>query len=173
MFNIETATTAAESPFSNGVVERHHLIVVEAMEKTVEDLGCEKDMALAYAVAAKNSLQNRGGYSPNQLVFGMNPNFPSILSDKIPALESQCMSDVVSGNLKCLQVARKNFIQAESSERIRRALKSKVRSYSDEVYDNGEKVYYRRKNFKGWKGPAVVIGVDHQMVLVRHGGIMY
>ena len=173
MFNIETATTAAESPFSNGVVERHHLIVVEAMEKTVEDLGCEKDMALAYAVAAKNSLQNRGGYSPNQLVFGMNPNFPSILSDKIPALESQCMSDVVSGNLKCLQVARKNFIQAESSERIRRALKSKVRSYSDEVYENGEKVYYRRKNFKGWKGPAVVIGVDHQMVLVRHGGIMY
>ena len=36
-----------------------------------------------------------------------------------------------------------------------------------------ETVYYRRKNFKGWKGPAVVLGVDGQFVLVRHGGAYY
>ena len=30
--NIETCTTAAESPFSNGTVERHNLIVAEAMK---------------------------------------------------------------------------------------------------------------------------------------------
>ena len=35
------------------------------------------------------------------------------------------------------------------------------------------KVYYRRKGFKGWKGPAVVLGQDGQFVLVRHGGAFY
>merc|ERR1712215_103609 len=39
--NIETATTAAESPFSNGMVERHNLVLYEAMCKTVSDAQCE------------------------------------------------------------------------------------------------------------------------------------
>merc|ERR1712121_332828 len=33
--------------------------------------------------------------------------------------------------------------------------------------------YYLRKNFKGWKGPAVVLGQDGQFVLVRHGGAYF
>merc|ERR1711867_266826 len=35
------------------------------------------------------------------------------------------------------------------------------------------RVYYLRKNFKGWKGPAVVLGQDGQFVLVRHGGAYF
>ena len=35
--NIETCTTAAENTFSNRTVERHNLIVGEAMEKTLEN----------------------------------------------------------------------------------------------------------------------------------------
>ena len=34
-------------------------------------------------------------------------------------------------------------------------------------------VYYKRQNYKGWKGPAVVLGQDGQNVLVRHGGAFY
>ena len=172
-FNVETMTTAAESPFSNGICERHHTVLYEAMQKTIEECGCSKDMALAYATAAKNSLYNRGGFSPNQLVFGANPNFPSVLSDEVPALESECMNDVVRKNLNCLHAARKSFIQAESSERVRRALKSKVRTYCDVNFEMGDKVLYKRQNYKGWKGPAKVIGIDNQMILIRHGGIMY
>ena len=33
--NIETATMAGESPFSNGIVERHNKILAEAFSKTV------------------------------------------------------------------------------------------------------------------------------------------
>ena len=67
--NIETCTTAAESPFSNGTVEYRNLIVVEAMEKTLKDEKCEPEKALAWAVSAKKSLQNHLGHSPNKLVW--------------------------------------------------------------------------------------------------------
>ena len=66
--NVETATTAAESPFSNGIVERHNLLLYEAMCKTVSDAQCEPKIALAWAVSAKNALQNNDGFCPNQLV---------------------------------------------------------------------------------------------------------
>lgn len=74
--NIETCPTAAESPFSNGTVERHNLIIAEAMGKTLDDEKCEPEIALAWAVSAKNALQNHSGYSPNELVFGSNINTP-------------------------------------------------------------------------------------------------
>ena len=54
--NIETTTTAAESPFSNRIVERHNLILAEAMYKTV-DVHCDPKIALAWATCAKNSLE--------------------------------------------------------------------------------------------------------------------
>ena len=34
-------------------------------------------------------------------------------------------------------------------------------------------MFYRREGFKTWKGPAVVIGVDHKNVIVRHGSAIY
>ena len=61
----------------------------------------------------------------------------------------------------------------ESRERIRRTLRHYLRKYADERYCNGDKVYYIRNNFKGWKGPGVVLGQDEQYVLVRHGGAYY
>ena len=41
------------------------------------------------------------------------------------------------------------------------------------MFVNGEKVFYKRKNFKGWKGPAMVIGQEGKIVLVRHGTAYY
>ena len=66
------------------------------------------------------------GYSPNILVFGRNPNLPSVLSSSLPALEPCSVSESVQRNLTAMHSARKAFIAAESSERIRRALRMKV-----------------------------------------------
>jgi transposase InsO family protein len=171
--NVETITTAAESPFSNGTVERHNGILKQTMLKTIVDVKCDPNIALAWAICAKNALHNHFGFSPNQMVFGFNVNMPTVLSDEPPALESRISSDTVRINLNAIHQARVNFMRAEASEKIRRASKHKTRTYSDEQFTSGEKVYYRRNNFKGWKGPATVLGNDGKVVLVRHGGAFY
>ena len=56
--NIETCTTAAESPFSSGAMECHNLIVATPLEKTLEDAKCEPGIVLVWIVSAKNTLQN-------------------------------------------------------------------------------------------------------------------
>ena len=76
---IETSTTPGENPFSNGIVERGNTMLYETMMKTKEDAMCSLERALAWAVSAKNALQNTYGYSPNQLVFGSNVNLLSRL----------------------------------------------------------------------------------------------
>ena len=169
---IEPSSTAGEAPFSNGMVERNNKIIYESMMKTMEDSKCEMSTALAWSVSAKNALQNVNGYSPNQLVFGMNVNLPSILTDKPPALEAT-QSELIQKKLSALHAARQNFVKAESSERIRRALRHQVRTYSEEVYVPGDKVYFKRKDFRGWKGPARVLGIERNFALIREGGRYY
>ena len=34
-------------------------------------------------------------------------------------------------------------------------------------------VYYRRQNYKGWHGPARILGKEGQCVLIRYGGTFY
>ena len=167
--NVVTATTAAESPFSNGMVERHNKVLYETMQKTMADAKCDASVALAWACSSKNCLQNHDGFSPNQLIFGRNPNMPSVLIDKLPAL-SRPNIDVVRTHLNSMHAAREAFTKVESDDRIRRALRHNVRTYADTRYSNGDKVYYRRKDSKDWKGPAIVLGQDGQLVGIRHGG---
>jgi len=169
---IETSTTAGEAPFSNGLVERNNKIIYESMMKTMEDSKCDMSTALAWSVSAKNALQNVNGYSPNQLVFGMNVNLPSILTDKPPALGAT-QSELIQKKLSAIHTARQNFIKAESSERIKRALRHQVRTYSEEVYEPGDKVYFKRNDSKGWKGPARVLGLERNFALIRQGSRFY
>ena len=126
---------------------------------------------MAWAVSAKNTLQNHSGYSPNELVFGINIDTSSILTDQLLALEAATTSDIVRVNLNALHVVRKSFFKAESSKRI--ALRSNVRTYSDEGFVSGDNVYYRRQSCKGWNGPAKVLSKEGQCVLIRHGDIFY
>ena len=109
--NIIVRTTPAESPWSNGLNERHNGILEEMVKKTQEDTHCSFEMALAWAISAKNTLHSVHGFSPNQLVFSRNPNLPSFLNDKLPALESVSTSEVVAINLNAIHAARKQFIK--------------------------------------------------------------
>ena len=140
--------------------------------KTVEDTECSKEMALAWSVSATNALQNRNGYAPNQLVFGRNVNLPSLSSDKPPALKSST-TDIVRQHLNAMHSARENFMKVDSSNRIRKALNSQVRTYSEIIYESGEKVYFKRRKAKGWCGPAKVLGKEGNFVLIRQGSHFY
>ena len=125
---------------------------------------------LVWAISAKNSLSGHQGYSPNMLVFALNPNYPNVLTSELPALETQVSSVTVENNLKTMSSAREAFIQSECSEKIKRAVKHKVRSCNDAGFENGDKVYYKLNNNPKWKEPGYVIGQENKNVLVKHGG---
>ena len=66
----------AESPWNNGLNERNNGILGEMVKKTLEDKHCSFKIALAWDIGAKITLYSIHGFSPNQLVFGRNPNLP-------------------------------------------------------------------------------------------------
>jgi transposase InsO family protein len=169
--NIEVLNTAAYSPWQNGICERNHAVVDNCVEKILEDQpNLNLEIALLWAVNAKNSLSMVYGWSPYQLVFGANTNLPSGLTNKPPALENTTISRKFAEHLNALHSGRRAFIQAESSERIRRALRHKIRA-SGECYQHGDRVYYKRDDDNKWKGPGTVIGQDGKVVFVRHGSV--
>jgi transposase InsO family protein len=168
--NIIVHTTAAESPWSNGLNERHNAILGEMVKKTKEDAGCSMDQAIGWAVCAKNALANVNGYSPNQLVFGWNINIPTCLNSQAPALEGVSTSEIVAKNLNAIHTARKSFIENESAEKLRRAFRHQIRPDIGYNYHNGDMVLYKRMENDRWIGPGTVIGAEKKQVLVKHGG---
>ena len=166
--NITVLTTAAESPWSNGLVERHNAVLEDMLNKVLDDTKCDYDTSLAWCFHAKNSLLNVDGFSPFQISMGYNPTMPVALSDR-PTTYGECSSDIVRMNLNAQQSARKAFIEMENSDKIRRALAHNTRNFNEVKYVTGDSVYYKRKDSKEWRGPGKVIGQDGQQVLVKHG----
>ena len=170
LLNTRILTTAAESPWSNGITERHNALLAGMVEKVREDTKCSLEIAVAWSVSAKNSLKNVHGFSPNQLVFGRNPNVPTVMNGKPPAHEGTTSSELIAGHLNAMHAARKSYIESEASEKLRRALRKKGRTSTVHTYKTGEEIYYKRKNSKRWHGPGVVIGGINKQVFVKHGG---
>ena len=100
-------------------------------EKIHNESKCSMDIVIASAVSRKNSLANVHGYSPNRLIFGYNPNFPSVFTNKLPALESKTSSEIVLEHLKALHCAREAFVESEASERLNRTIRRQTRSAPD------------------------------------------
>ena len=168
-FSIRVMGTAAYAPFSNGLCERNHAVIDEMVLKIIADQpNCPLQVALSWAVNSKNCLQMVSGYSPYQLVFGRNPRLPNVMDDSLPALEGTTISETLATHLNAKHSSRKGFMQAESSEKIRRALRHQVRPVGNK-FENGVLVYYKRDD-KEWKGPGTVIGQDGKVVVIRHGG---
>ena len=136
------------------------------MEKT-EDEKCEPKIALAWTVL---KMLFKIIWGIVQMSF--NINTPSVLTDQLSALEAATTSEMVRLNLNALHAVRKSFREAESNEKIWRALRSNVRTYVNEEFVTDDS-YYRRQNCKGWHSPAKILGKDGQCVLIRHSGAFY
>lgn len=172
-FNVKILTTAAESPWSNGVCERLNAVLSGMVRKILADCpDCGVDVALSWAVAARNALSNFSGFSPNQLVFGQNPGIPGAFYDGLPGLERETTPPgIVRNNLNALHAARRAFTQAESSERLKRALCHNVRESDPGDMHYGDEVFYKRLDSPEWRGPGTIIGKDGKQFLVKHGGM--
>ena len=108
------------------------------------------ETGVAWAIAAKNSLKNVWGFSPNQLVFGKKPNFPNVESNKLPALEGVACSKIVSENISALHDARQTFIKSESDEKMKQALRHQVRTRSELKYVTGMNYITRDEQNCNW-----------------------
>ena len=173
LLNTEIITTGAESPWSNGITEIHNAIIGQMVDKVMNDVKCSIHIAVAWCVSAKNLLKNVYGFSPNQLVFGRNPNFPVSSESELPALEGKTTSKLLADHLNALHAAREAFVSCESSSKIRRALLRKTRTANVHVFLPGMKVYYKRKDSNRWRGPASVLGHVNKQVFVKHGSFLY
>ena len=58
-------------------------------------------------------------------------------------------------------------MKAESSEKIKRALRHPVQS-CEVIFINGDKVFYKRDDNRRWRGPGKVLGQLGTVVYVMH-----
>ena len=110
------------------------------------------------------------GFSSHQLAFGTNPNLPGIMTGKIPALDGTITSETFAKHNNTLHASRKAFRDTEANERIRRALRTKVRA-EEQINTNGDMVVYKREWKEKWLGPGIVVFQDGKVVFVRHGSV--
>ena len=100
------------------MVERHNAALGLTVSKTMENAHCGLNIALAWEVSAKNALKNVHGFSPDQLVFSRNPNFPNVFDNELPALEGRTTSEIVANNLNAMHAAWQQCIESECSEKL-------------------------------------------------------
>ena len=172
VYSIKSMTTAAESPWSNGVCEKTVGLIKDSMRKMEEDGDKDLETILYWTVAARNSLFNKNGFSPNQLVLGRNPNLPGSTENENPAAlkEAGEEQDYIRDNLVAMHRSRRVQIMQESNQKIRTALRNQIREHRVEEAQQGDEVYYKRDGEKAWRGPAKVVGIDGKTVVVKHGG---
>ena len=167
-----------EAHWRIGVVERSHQVMREALERFMESISVEEegtarlpddadlDLALTYVPSNHNRLAFTKGYTPAQWVLGIQPRVTASLlnghEDFQLAEHSQALNDnTFAVRLEMRTAAATAFIQADASQRIRRALLRKAHADRREV-NVGESVYYWRNAGEGnlnkarWRGPAIV-----------------
>ena len=126
--NVSVKNTAGQSPWSNGLVERHNLVIAEMMDKVLAEDKCDFDLAFAWCLNAKNSLKNVNGFTPYQISMGQNPILPIASENDLPGNSLVHTSDIVRENLNAMHTARKVYIETESSRKIKTALSHNVRT---------------------------------------------
>ena len=66
-------------------------------------------------------------------------------------------------------MARISFREADTDERLKRALNSRINVNNHEFYEIGDIVSFKEEGKTKWSGPAKVIGVDGKTIHVKYG----
>ena len=170
------------APWQNGKTERHGAWIKARLEdeiqsgQTIVQSSQELELLAQLVTCHKNRWFHRGGFSPYQLVFGVNPRIPlELLSDDqmvVPGIADAAV-DPFEADGPAAEFARAHQIRQKARELcIASNLKDKVRlSLSQQLHQQkqwspGQWVYVWRK-FPGtgeghttrsrWVGPGLVI----------------
>ena len=120
---IEDRTGAAHSPWSYGIVEKHHAVVDKTFEALKRDYPHYSDSTLLqWAVTIKNSTTTAAGWSPFQVVFGKNPVLPSLLEANPASMKDEVLSKSLEENFNTMNAARIRYNQALADHQLKRML---------------------------------------------------
>ena len=111
------------------------------IEKVLANVICSLYVTFRWCLRANNALLNSYGYSLNQWVFRYNPNFPSAIDNKLPALEGRTSSKLTAPHLNALHSARRRFIETETDEELRH-VRSDTRLGQPPVFSIRQEIKY-------------------------------
>ena len=186
---IKLSVAAGESHWQIGRAESHGRIIKQMLTAMdVEEPISNFDQfrkCLRQAFAAKNSLSNVNGYSPEQALLGKSCAIPaSLTGDSGAASHSLADSETPEGilfreSLRRRECARKAFLTADNHHALRRAILRRPRKEISQYQAGDWVLYWRRQkgNIKGdrgrWHGPGQVIATEYpKVVWVSHGGYL-
>ena len=185
--NIVVRVVAAYAHWQLGRTERHGDILQDMLAKYDREHPIENSEQFAIALSlccnAKNSLARARGYTPEILVLGKSSPLPgSNAQNGTDASQylAECPSPeglAFREQLARREAARRAFIAADNSDRIRRAILRRSRPSRGE-YRNGEVVMMWRppqgQNPGKWFGPGKVISQENESVIwISHFGRIY
>ena len=169
-FGIQLQTSPSESPWCQGIVERHNAIIGQMIDKVMNSTGCNRGIACCWAMNAKNTLSNIHGFSPHFLVFGRNPVIPDILNtESLSMLNESTSSRVVAEHLNAMHTSRKAFMEVQNSDILKRAFKQRIYQDTTAKFVPGDEVYWKREE-GNFVGPATVVGQLGNQVLIWNFG---
>ena len=146
--NIIVKKTAAESPFSNGLCERHNAVLEDMLLKVT----CNKSISLDISFAGVNKCKeftiqcswifalSVGIWKKKQIYLVY------LINNKLPALEEIPSTEIISANLKAMQEARKAIVHSESPEKLKRTLWHNTRRCNNLKLLCRDSVCYKRNN---------------------------
>ena len=173
LLGVLDGTSAAHSPWSCGVVERHHAVVDSTYQALLRDFpSYKKETLLQWAVFVKNSTTTTTGWSPYQIVYGKNPKVPCLLTSNIAGLREEVVSRQMLENLNALEQGRIEVNRALCDARLKKMMKAKVRKNLT-VFEAGDRIFWRdHRDIKKWR-QGKVLAADGTVLFVRDGGEIY
>ena len=170
-FDITIKMTAADAPWQNGVVERHHATADIIFEKMLlEDPKMNPQEAINHAAFSKNAEINNTRFSALQLVCGQSPKFPG-LSDVSPVSSNLKSTNKYMKALKNIDKNRVRFREIDCDTRIKKALGEKMNLNVEKAYNLGDPVFFYDQKRKEWKRGTALVRLGKTLYL-RFGNFL-
>ena len=157
--------SSAESPWQNGIVERHHATADIVYEKIMLDNpAMSPQEAVNQASFSKNSDINRSGFSPLQLMMGKGPGFPG-LAEANPASSNIDSANKYMKTLKKIDEARIKFRETECDTKLKKVKVEKINPNVERFYNIGDPVFFYDQKKKQWKKATALIRLGKTVYL--------
>ena len=169
--DVDIKMTAANSPWQNGVVERHHATADIIVGKLImEDPQMSYQDAINQACFAKNGAIGQSRFSPLQLMMGQSPFFPG-LSQANPASSNMNSSSKYMKTLKHIDETRVAYRKVECDDKLKKALSQRINPNVEKYYNLGDPVFFYNDKKKEWKKGTALIRLGKTLYL-RYGNFL-